>query len=60
MALEIRDHGAHPLFYGGVQYAGSLEPHVLALAFTHLRNLPHDHSCCAITCPEDRERFRAA
>ncbi|MBI5446990.1 MAG: hypothetical protein HY900_37955 [Deltaproteobacteria bacterium] len=33
MALEIRDHGAHPLFYWGVPYAGSLEPHLLALVF---------------------------
>lgn len=33
MALEIRDHGSHPVFYWGVQYDGSLEPHLLALAF---------------------------
>ncbi len=33
MALEIRDHGSHPVFYWGVQYDGSLEPHLLSLAF---------------------------
>lgn len=33
MALEIRDHGSHPVFYWGVQYGGSLEPHLLSLAF---------------------------
>lgn len=36
MALEIRDHGSHPVFYWGVQYDGSLEPHLLALAFSVL------------------------
>jgi len=33
MALEIRDLGSHPVFYWGVQYDGSLEPHLLSLAF---------------------------
>ncbi len=33
MALEIRDLGRHPVFYWGVQYDGSLEPHLLSLAF---------------------------
>ncbi len=33
MALEIRDHGSHPVFYWGVQYDGSLEPHLLSLVF---------------------------
>lgn len=33
MALEIRDHGSHPVFYWGVEYDGSLEPHLLSLAF---------------------------
>lgn len=33
MALEIRDLGSHPPFYWGVSYAGSLEPHLLSLAF---------------------------
>ena len=36
MALEIRDHGSHPVFYWGVQYGGSLEPHLLSLAFRAL------------------------
>jgi hypothetical protein len=33
MALEIRDHGTHPVFYWGVQYDGSLEPHLLSVVF---------------------------
>jgi hypothetical protein len=33
MALEIRDHGSHPVFYWGVQYDGSLEPHLLSVVF---------------------------
>lgn len=33
MGLEIRDSGTHPVFYWGVQYAGSFEPHLLSLVF---------------------------
>ncbi len=33
MALDIRDHGAHPVFYWGVEYAGTFEPHLLSLVF---------------------------
>ena len=33
MAEDILERGAHPVFYYGAQYAGTLEPHYLALAF---------------------------
>lgn len=33
MALDIRDHGKHPVFYWGVQYAGTVESHLLSLLF---------------------------
>lgn len=33
MALDIRDHGKHPVFYWGVQYAGTFESHLLSLLF---------------------------
>ena len=33
MALDIRDHGAHPVFHWGVFYNGALEPHLLSLLF---------------------------
>lgn len=33
MALDIRDHGSHPVFHWGVFYNGSLEPHLLSLLF---------------------------
>jgi hypothetical protein len=33
MAFDIRDHGKHPVFYWGVQYAGTFESHLLSLLF---------------------------
>jgi 4-amino-4-deoxy-L-arabinose transferase-like glycosyltransferase len=33
MALDILEKGMHPVFYYGSEYAGSLEPHYLALLF---------------------------
>ncbi len=33
MALDIRDHGKHPVFYWGVQYAGTFESHLLSILF---------------------------
>jgi len=39
MALDIRDHGTHPVFHWGVHYAGTLEPHLLSVLF---RVLPAD------------------
>ena len=33
MALDIRDNGKHPVFYWGVQYAGTFESHLLSLLF---------------------------
>jgi hypothetical protein len=33
MDLDIRDHGKHPVFYWGVQYAGTFESHLLSLLF---------------------------
>jgi hypothetical protein len=36
MALDIRDHGAHPVFHWGVFYNGTLEPHLLSLVFRFL------------------------
>jgi len=33
MASDIREHGAHPVFYYGAEYAGTLEPHYVALVF---------------------------
>lgn len=36
MALDILHRGAHPVFYYGAFYGGSVEPHVLAAAFAFL------------------------
>lgn len=33
MAEDIRLHGAHPIFYYGSEYAGTLEPHYVAAVF---------------------------
>ncbi|MBI5440604.1 MAG: hypothetical protein HY900_05250 [Deltaproteobacteria bacterium] len=33
MAIDIRDHGSHPVFHWGVFYNGSLEPHLLSFLF---------------------------
>ena len=33
MAEDILERGAHPVFYYGAHYGGTLEPHYLALAF---------------------------
>lgn len=33
MALDIQERGEHPVFYLGVEYAGSFEPHVLSVVF---------------------------
>jgi hypothetical protein len=33
MAEDILERGAHPVFYYGADYAGTLEPHYLALVF---------------------------
>lgn len=36
MAIDIRDHGSHPVFHWGVFYNGSVEPHLLSLLFRFL------------------------
>jgi hypothetical protein len=40
MALDILQKGAHPLFYYGSQYAGTVEPYYLAVIFSVLPPSP--------------------
>ena len=40
MADDIRERGAHPVFYYGSEYAGTLEPHYLALVFALFGSSP--------------------
>ncbi len=40
MAEDIRERGAHPVFYYGAEYAGTLEPHYVALVFAIFGSSP--------------------